>query len=158
MAKWSDISVGDSVVYEGVECEVKALRPGKLSLRVVLEPVQDDSEAPTAKFAIKVKAGDSVELPEGAQKPDRAASLIKETLGAVEIAEIAENGEVTCPAVTLTTVASHLRIMHGVELRGLPIRDTDELMKIHEELHAAPFHEPAHPHTHDGPKDESEAA
>lgn len=135
-------------MHNGVECFVRVMKPGGQSTRVVLEPVVEPLEKQAAKFAIKVKPGDKVELPEGVEAPDHVGDAIVEVLGGVLLATVDDEGEFECPPIDEFNVMSHLRILHGVELKGLPITSSDELLRIHNELHAAPFHEPRHPHVH----------
>ena len=149
MTRWRDVEVGTVVMYDGGENEgrhiVRVIKRAGRHLRVVLAP---DVDHPAAKIAIRVGIDDEVQLPEGAAAPDVLGKAIEEKLGGVEIAVVTDD-EIICPIMDVTLIASHLRIMHGVELQGLPVSGEDELLRIHAELHDAPFHEPAHEHRHE---------
>lgn len=150
MTTWGKLEVGSRIIssHDGFDGEyiVKVLKRGGLGLRAVLEAVTDRK---VAKVAVRVRHSDEVELAPGSALPDRAGSAIASALGATEVAELTiGESEFICDAVDFTTIRSHLHIMHGVELQGLPEDSDDDLMRVHQELHDAPFHEPAHPHRH----------
>lgn len=153
MTTWGDLEVGSRIIYRGgefadMEHVVKVLKRGGLSVRAVLEPVTDQK---AAKVAVRARLDEEVDLPEGAAAPDRPGSAITSVLGGKEVASLdLEDGVFITPVIDITTVASHLRIMHGVELQGLPVSGEDELLRIHTQLHEAPFHEPPYPHRHEG--------
>lgn len=150
MTTWSEVSVGDVVInsaddFDG-EYFVKAIKKQGRRLRVVLSP---NTNIPAAKVAIFVTPDEEVDLPEGAKPLDKYGDLIRDELGG-RLAATATDDGLVCPAMDVTLIASHLKIFHGVDLRGLPVKTEDELLKIHEELHEAPFHEPEYEHTHEG--------
>ena len=152
MTTWSQIEEGMIVLYDGGEHEgrheVRMIKGGGSKLRVVLLPLDHGSLVP--KLSLRVSPNDTVEVPGGeAAMEDRAENVIEEVLGGELLGTIDKKGNVTCPVMDATTIATHLKVMHGVELRGLPIADEDAMLKLHEELHEAPFHEPEHPHEHE---------
>ena len=153
MTTWDQIEPGMLVMHrEGDHADaphrVLSVRSGGAKLRIVLQPEVDGL---AAKVALRVSPSDEPEMPEGAteQVEESIESVITEEMGGTLVAVIDKKGRTTCPAVDITTVATHLKVMHGVELRGLP-GDEAEMLRLHDELHAAPFHEPEYPHTHEG--------
>lgn len=149
MTVWRNIQVGELIELDGDIFEVKVIKAGGVSARVILEPIAEVERV--AKKAIKVRLSDQAPQPEGAEsdRGDKAAKLVEDVLGGTPIATVHEDETMVCPLMDVTLIATHLKIMHGVELKGLPISGEDELMRIHKELHEAPFHEPAHPHIHE---------
>lgn len=148
MTTWAEIQVGELVEHEGEPHEVKVIKRGGTSARVVIEPIGEEGQL-VAKKSIRVRLGEQAPQPEGADetRADEASSLIEEVLGGVPVATVVDDA-IICPPMGTTTIAAHLKIIHGVELRGLPISGEDEMLRIHKELHEAPFHEPAHKHIH----------
>lgn len=155
MTTWGDLEVGSRIIYDGgeyadMEHVVKVLKRGSLSVRAVLEPMVTGVEK-VAKVAVRARLSDKVKLAEGAPEPDRPGTAITEVLGATEVATLEldeESDDFVCDRVGVTTVAAHLRILHGVELQGLTYDGEHELLRIHQELHEAPYHQPAVPHRH----------
>lgn len=147
MTTWGDLEVGSKVVYEGADHVVLVLKRGGISIRTVLQPMAAGS---VAKVAVRARLSDKVELVAGTEAPDRAGSAITQVLMGEQVAEIKRGDDLfTCPPIDFTTIRSHLRILHGVELQGLPENSDEDLMRVHRELHAAPFHEPPFPHRHE---------
>lgn len=151
MTTWGDLEVGNRIIYDGGENEgehiVRVLKRGSLGVRAVLEPCVEHK---AAKISVRARLDEEVELAEGSTAPDRAGTAIAEVLGAKEVASAKIVGDTfVCPPVDVLTVASHLRIMHGVELEGLPASGEAEWMRVHRELHETPFHEPRFAHQHE---------
>lgn len=146
---WAQMKVGDRVMWDGGECEgeheVRVLKVKGSRARVVLQSLGCEN---AAKFAIAVRLSDEVSLPEGAEVPPDAAKLVEDVLGGVPVATVVGK-DVICPPMDVTLIAAHLRIMHGVELEGLDFKTEDDMLRVHSELHEAPFHEPAHAHRHE---------
>lgn len=149
MTTWEKVEKGMQVMHDDAPHEVIALRRGGSSMRVVLLPLQ--AEGVVAKVALRVNLADKAQMPEGAetQAEDAVEEAVKSDLGGTVLATIDRKGRASCPAPDTTTIASHLKFMHGVELTGLPVANEDEMLKLHKELHAAPFHAPEHPHQHE---------
>lgn len=147
MNTWSKVEPGMTVMHQGEEHTVSAVKRGGAKLRVVLAPVTDGL---AAKVALRVAPSDAVEFPEGAesQAEDAIEASVVNDLGGELLGVVDSKQRLLCPPVDTTTVAAHLKLVHGVELGGLPIADEDAMLKVHEELHEAPFHQPAHPHEH----------
>lgn len=151
MSTWGKLEVGSRIIsshddFDG-EYVVRVLKRGGLSVRAVLEAVTDRK---VAKVAVRVRLSDEVELAPGSEAPDRAGNAIAKALGATEVGELRAGDDMfTCAPADFTTIRSHLHIMHGVELQGLPQDSDEDLMRVHRELHEAPFHEPPYPHRHE---------
>lgn len=163
--KWGDVQPGDLAKVEGVQYTVLVVKPGGKKLRVVLEPRGVPEDQPVAKKALRVDPNaavgelDSPSSPKKAtgsrQKAEDASRLVEVVLGGKHVADIDKGTRRTiCPPMDVTTIATHLKVMHGVELRGLPIKNEHEMLRIHEELHEAPFHEPRFEHEHESPGEE----
>lgn len=152
MTTWGELEVGSRIIYDGgeyadLEHVVTVLKRGGLSVRAVLAPVVEEK---AAKIAVRVRLSDEVQLAEGSAAPDRAGTAIASVLNAEEVAIKREGDDVfVCAPASTTTVASHLRIMHGVDLTGLEFASEDDLIVTHRELHDAPFHQPTYPHRHE---------
>lgn len=144
--RWCDVTVGETVIVDGQELEVRSLHRGKMSIRVVLADA--DPEAIAAKVALKVALNDEVGLPD--RGDEGAQENVKQTLGGEVLGQVTTEGQIVSPVMDVTTIAAHLKVMHGVTLTVLDFSDEEDMLRIHQELHdTAPYHEPAIDHTHE---------
>lgn len=160
---WADISIGDVIDHEGGPAEVRVLKLSGKKGRAVLGLLEGDPDPdePNPKIAAKVNADEPVALwegepdPEAQEREESAVEAILGVMGATEVAEVPLGGDrLICPAPDVTNVAAHLKIIHGIELKGLPVDSEDEYLRIHKELHEAPYHEPKFAHEHREGKDD----
>lgn len=166
------LKAGDKVEHDGVTRVVKAVRKNRV---VLADPtgeretiaVKPDSLGAAPAPAPEPEAVHERPAPPKREKKrkatkggagtqerierasiERATRTVEDGLGAVVIAETDDDGGLwRCPPMDTTMIAGHLKLLHGIELRGLDLTE-DEMLRHHEELHEAPFAQPAVPHVH----------
>lgn len=148
------MNVGDVIEIDGQEATVVSIKGSRAIVEIVgrngvtaKKSVKLPSEASQDARGRKSKRSKGKPSSRPKATPEEAERAVTEMLGGVHVVDITKEGMV-CPPASVTNVASHLKIMHGVELTGLPVENEYQMLKIHEELHDAPYHEPVHPHTH----------
>lgn len=164
MTRWRDVVAGDRVELKGAEWTVVKAKHkrGKPSRVTVSRPGRSDftSDVDPKGCVKRLSAetlhqnGDDVtskagEIDMTAARMDRAQKVVEKALDAKHVADgkvYAERGPFVVPAVDVTTVASHLHIMHGTDVSGLA---EASMLDSHQNQHASGAAQ-AHPHTHEG--------
>lgn len=156
------MNVGDKVEYNGFTYVVRAVKKS----RVVLGDPNKERETIAVKPSALASEGGASAEPAAKQKTkkkrkatpssrdqevassERAERNVMSGLDAVLIAETEDDGKTwVCPEMDVTMIASHLKLLHGINLQGLEMTE-DEMLVHHQSLHDAPFSEPAIRHLH----------